>query len=164
MDPLTPPPASPGRASAAAPAPAAGGGGRGAPVVTLTRRLTFAAAHALANPALPPAASAALYGRCSALHGHNYTLWVSVRGPVDPVSGMVVGAAALKAAMAAAVADLDHADLGNIPDLGGVSTVERVAVLLWGRLAGGELGGVLDQVELAETENIRAVYRGEVQE
>lgn len=87
-----------------------------------------------------------------------------MRGPVDPVSGMVVGAAALKADMAAAVADLDHADLGNIPDLGGASTVERVAVLLWERLVRGGLGGVLDQVELAETENIRAVYRGEVQE
>jgi len=156
MEPATPPPRSPPPPVAVAPPP------RGAPVVTLKRRLTFAAAHALSNPALPPAASAALYGRCASPHGHNYTLWVSVRAPLDPVSGMVCCAAALKATMSAAVADMDHADLGGIPALGGVSTVERVAVLLWERLAGaGGLGGVLAEVELAETENIRAVYRGE---
>ena len=62
------------------------------PEVTVTRRLTFNAAHRIHNPELSDAENGALYGKCNNpnWHGHNYTLDVSVTGPVDPRTGLPV--------------------------------------------------------------------------
>src|SRR5438552_1894009 len=79
--------------------------------LALTKVLHFAAAHRLASPALSEAENLALYGPCFRGHGHNYTLEVTVRGPLGP-DGMVMDADLLERTMRAAVVDLvDHHDL-----------------------------------------------------
>ena len=52
------------------------------PVVTVTRRLQFNAAHRVHNPALSDEENERLFGKCNNpnWHGHNYILDVSVRG------------------------------------------------------------------------------------
>ncbi|HNV76900.1 MAG TPA: 6-carboxytetrahydropterin synthase, partial [Gemmatimonadaceae bacterium] len=68
------------------------------PVVTVTRRLRFNAAHRVHNPALSDAENTALFGKCNNpnWHGHNYALEVSVEGEVDPVTGYVIDLGALR--------------------------------------------------------------------
>lgn len=61
-------------------------------MIRVTRRYRFSASHRLHVPALGEAENRRLYGKCNNPfgHGHNYELDVSVRGPVDAVSGCAV--------------------------------------------------------------------------
>ncbi len=65
--------------------------------VRLTKRYTFPASHRLHSPALSDAENRALYGKCDNPHGHghNYEVELTVRGPVDAVTGRVVDLFAL---------------------------------------------------------------------
>lgn len=60
--------------------------------VTLTRRVQFSSGHRYWLPSRSAEENRALFGRWASPynHGHNYTLFVSVRGDVDPQTGMVV--------------------------------------------------------------------------
>lgn len=67
--------------------------------------------HRLHSPALSDEANRALYGKCNSIngHGHNYRITVSVRGPVDPETGMVMNLTDLKQYMMdAIVTPCDH--------------------------------------------------------
>jgi 6-pyruvoyltetrahydropterin/6-carboxytetrahydropterin synthase len=126
----------------------------------LTKRLQFAAAHRLASPALPEAEQRRLYGACVRTHGHNYTLEVTVRGPVG-ADGMVMDAAQLEATMRAAVVELvDHRDLDrDVPALAGiVTTGEHLACTFYRLLAEALPPGRLVRVAVVETENNRFEY------
>jgi 6-pyruvoyltetrahydropterin/6-carboxytetrahydropterin synthase len=59
--------------------------------LSLTRRYHFAASHRLHTPLLSEEANQRVYGKCSNLygHGHNYSVEVTVAGPVDPATGMI---------------------------------------------------------------------------
>lgn len=61
-------------------------------MVYLTRRYRFSASHRLHSEALSAEANARIYGKCNNPygHGHNYTLHVTVGGPVDPATGMTL--------------------------------------------------------------------------
>lgn len=61
-------------------------------MVHLTRRYRFSAAHRLHNGSLSAGENARIYGKCNNPfgHGHNYVLDVTVAGPVDPSTGMVL--------------------------------------------------------------------------
>src|SRR2546425_2038421 len=84
--------------------------------VEVTRVYHFSAAHQLANPALPGAENAALYGACHRPHGHNYYLEVTVAGAPDPRTGMAVDLAALEGHLRRpANAQVDHAKLADQP-------------------------------------------------
>lgn len=63
-----------------------------ADVVHLTRRYWFSASHRLHNPVLGEAENYTLYGKCNnpGGHGHNYYLELTVAGPIDPRTGMVL--------------------------------------------------------------------------
>ena len=60
--------------------------------VHLTRRYWFSASHRLHNPVLEDAENTIIYGKCNnpGGHGHNYHVEITVAGPVDPATGMVV--------------------------------------------------------------------------
>jgi len=61
-------------------------------VFHVTRRYAFAASHRLHSGQLSEAQNRLLYGKCNNPygHGHNYTIDVSVRGPVDAATGRAV--------------------------------------------------------------------------
>jgi len=61
-------------------------------MVTMTRRLTFSAAHADWLASVSPAENAALFGPGARPepHGHNFVLDVVVRGEIDPKTGIIV--------------------------------------------------------------------------
>lgn len=61
------------------------------PMVYLTQRFEFSAAHRLDNPALDEQRNRELFGKCNnpAGHGHNYEFEVTLAGPPDPAGHMI---------------------------------------------------------------------------
>jgi 6-pyruvoyltetrahydropterin/6-carboxytetrahydropterin synthase len=136
------------------------------PIVRVTRRLHFSAGHRLHNPELSEEENRELYGPCSnpSGHGHNYVLEVTLRGEVDPRTGYVFDLKRLKQVVEEAVlADLDHANLNvDVEWMAGViPTAENIAVQVWRRLEAVLPAGMLERVEVSESERNRAEYRGE---
>jgi 6-pyruvoyltetrahydropterin/6-carboxytetrahydropterin synthase len=136
------------------------------PLVSLTRRATFAAAHRLYDPALDDETNLRIFGKCANPrgHGHNYTLEVTVRGPIAPATGMVMDLVQLKQCMEEHVLDhVDHKHLNeDVNFLRGLNpTVENLVVAFWRQLERGLPSGLLYEVRLEETENNWASYRGD---
>jgi len=133
-------------------------------MLILRRRETFSASHRLHAPTLSEHENRELFGKCNNPngHGHNYTLEVFIRGPLDPITGMVMNLVDLKLYIKEEVLDvLDHRNLDlDVPWFGGrVSTTENVAVFIWQRLV-SRLGDLLNEVRVHETENNMVIYRG----
>jgi 6-pyruvoyltetrahydropterin/6-carboxytetrahydropterin synthase len=106
------------------------------PVVEITRRESFSAAHRLHDPRLSDAENQRLYGPCNTDHGHNYAVEVSVRGRV-PASGMVVDLNQLMLILREEIISaVDHRHLNrDVPFLKGViPTAENVAAAFWRRI------------------------------
>ena len=129
--------------------------------VEITRVYHFSAAHQLANPALPAADNAALYGACHRPHGHNYYLEVTVAGAPDARTGMAVDLEALDGHVQQRVLDqVDHAKLEEVTTLAGVITTgESLARAFWGLLA--PRLPALTRVAVVETAKNRFEYCGE---
>jgi 6-pyruvoyltetrahydropterin/6-carboxytetrahydropterin synthase len=76
----------------------------GVPAVrlSLTRRVTFAAAHRYRRADWSEARNREVFGACANpnFHGHTYTCDVTVSGPVDPETGMLVDLGRLDRALA----------------------------------------------------------------
>lgn len=135
-------------------------------MVYLTRRATFSAAHRLHSANLSEAENQEIFGKCNNPygHGHNYVLEVTVRGPVDRRSGMVMNLTDLKQAMEEAVIKpMDHKHLNyDVPIFHEINpTAENMAVVFWKLLEQQLPVGMLYEVKLHETENNVAIYRGE---
>jgi 6-pyruvoyltetrahydropterin/6-carboxytetrahydropterin synthase len=128
----------------------------------LTRQLEFSAAHRLHAPSLSDEENARLYGPCHRLHGHNYVLEVTVRGPADPATGMVMDLNVLATLLDEHVfAWVDHRNLEeDVPWLEGViTTAENVAAAVWERLA-PHLAGQLHRIRLFESQANIVDYHG----
>uniref|UniRef100_A0A2M3ZIZ8 6-pyruvoyltetrahydropterin synthase n=1 Tax=Anopheles braziliensis TaxID=58242 RepID=A0A2M3ZIZ8_9DIPT len=137
------------------------------PQIYLTRKECFSACHRLHSPFLSDEANREVYGKCNNPngHGHNYTVEVTVYGPVDSKTGMVMNITDLKEYMEQAIMKkLDHLNLDkdvpyfkNLP-----STTENVAIFIWDSLkllmAKPEL---LYEVKIYETDKNSVIYRGE---
>lgn len=83
-------------------------------MVYLTRRYRFSASHRLHSEALSAEENARIYGKCNNPygHGHNYTLHVTVAGPVDPATGMTLDLGVLDRVVNEEVLEpLDHTHL-----------------------------------------------------
>lgn len=128
-------------------------------MITVTRTIEFSAAHRLYHPGWDETKNREVFGKCSnpGGHGHNYSLAVTVTGPLDRESGMVVNVAILAAILKREVHDrLDHCDLNSDVDFlfGEITTMETIAVKLAERLDSPvtELGLKLVRLELAESD------------
>ena len=132
----------------------------------VTARLDFSAAHRLHNPERDAEWNRQVYDKCDnpAGHGHNYVIHVSVKGPIDPETGMVIDLKKLKDVVRTRVIDLvDHRNLNEDVDFlrGIVPTAENLARCFWGRLQPAIQEGSLYEIVLQETERNSVVYRGE---
>ncbi len=104
------------------------------PLATLTRRLTFSAAHRYRRPEWSDAKNAEVFGACAHpnWHGHTYTCEVTVGGEIDPQTGFCVDLAALDRVLTERVhARLDHRNLVlDVPEFAegrAIPTSENVA-------------------------------------
>lgn len=127
-----------------------------------TRRFTFAAGHHYRVETWSDAENERVFGRLMVPHGHNYRLDVTVRGPVDPETGMVIDLAELKRVVGETVVErFDHADLNADPLFRGrVPTTENIAIAIW-ELLEPKLGVErLVQVRVWEDDTLFVDYRG----
>jgi 6-pyruvoyltetrahydropterin/6-carboxytetrahydropterin synthase len=136
------------------------------PIVTVTRRLHFNAAHRVHNPSLSDAENTALFGKCNNpnWHGHNYKLDVSVKGEVSAKTGYVVDLARLKDVVTREVIDkVDHRNMNlEVPFMKGlIPTTENIIVAMWKVIVPAIAPAKLERLVLWETENNAAEYRGE---
>jgi 6-pyruvoyltetrahydropterin/6-carboxytetrahydropterin synthase len=134
-------------------------------VVTVTRRLTFNAAHRVHNPALSDAENQSLFGKCNNpnWHGHNYVLEVSVTGPVDEKTGYVMDLGALKRVVQEeVVGKMDHRNLNlEVDFMHGINpTTENIVVACWRVLEPRIRPNRLTRLRLIETENNYVEYEG----
>lgn len=87
---------------------------------TLTRRVTFNAAHRYRRPEWDDATNHATFGVCARpnFHGHSYVCDVSVTGPVVEQTGMLIDLGMLDAVLKAEVRDrFDHRNINlDIPE------------------------------------------------
>jgi 6-pyruvoyltetrahydropterin/6-carboxytetrahydropterin synthase len=129
-------------------------------------RLTFSAAHRLHNPNRDAEWNRAMYDKCDNPkgHGHNYALEVSVKGRIDPETGMVIDLKRLKDIMRERVIDrVDHTNLNEDVDFlrGTIPTAENLARAFWQQLAPAIPNGELYELTLQETERNSVRYHGE---
>ncbi|XP_048368601.1 6-pyruvoyl tetrahydrobiopterin synthase-like [Sphaerodactylus townsendi] len=132
-------------------------------IATFSRIETFCASHKLACKLLSDAENQKLFGKSSRRHGHNYKVVVTVRGEIDPTSGMVVDLTDLKAYMKEVIMEpLDRKDLDqDIPYFANVvSTTENLAVFIWENLQRYLPTGALYKIKLYETEENSVTYKG----
>lgn len=126
------------------------------PVCYITRVEDFCAAHRLHSPQLNAEENRALYGKCNNPngHGHNYRLHVTVRGEVDPRTGMLIELNQLAALIRECVTErVDHLNLNvDVPFLDGViPTAENLCLAFWAQLEGRLPAGELWELRLEET-------------
>ena len=113
------------------------------------REFSFEAAHRL--PHVPDG------HKCGRLHGHSYRIEVHVRGDVDPVTGMVVDFAEIKAAFRPLEDMLDHHYLNEVEGLEN-PTSENLARWIWTRLKPSL--PLMSKLIVHETCTSKCVYRG----
>jgi 6-pyruvoyltetrahydropterin/6-carboxytetrahydropterin synthase len=135
------------------------------PTVTVTRRMTFNAAHRVHNPDLPDDENASLFGKCNNpnWHGHNYVLEISVEGEVDGHTGYVIDLGHVKRVVQESVIDrVDHRNMNlEVPFLHGINpTTENIVVAFWQVLEPRLRPARLTRLRLRETENHWAEYEG----
>ena len=136
-----------------------------APMVYLTRKEHFNAAHRLHNEQWSDEKNREVFGKCNNKnwHGHNYDLYVTVKGEPSPDTGFIINAKKLSELIQKEVCDkLDHKNLNlDVDFLKGIHpSTENVAKAIWRQLE-SHLAGKLHCVKLVETENIYAEYYGE---
>jgi len=135
--------------------------------VYLTRKAEFSASHFYHNPKLTPEENQRIFGKCNNPHGHghNYTLEVTVKGPVDERSGFVMDLKQLKQVMTREVIDVfDHRHLNHeVPEFKRqIPTTENLAIAIWRRLEGKLNGGArLYRVRVYENDDLFAEVYGE---
>lgn len=132
----------------------------------VTARLSFSAAHRLHNPKRDAEWNRRTYDKCDNPrgHGHNYFITVSVRGRIDPETGMVIDLKKLKDIVRDRVVDrVDHRNLNEDVDFlkDVVPTAENLARCFWQQIAPAITQGSLYEIVLEETEKNSVVYRGE---
>lgn len=136
-------------------------------LVHIIRREHFSAAHKLFLPGLSDEENYQIFGKCSNpnWHGHNYILYVTIKGAVDPETGLVIHLRQVSKLIEEKVLmRIDHRNLNLEVDFlkGKVPTSENVAIGIWNELADEikKLGGILDCIRLEQSENNIVEYFG----
>jgi len=135
-------------------------------MVYLTRKEHFNAAHRLYNDHWSEEKNLEVFGKCANKngHGHNYNLYVTVKGRPDPDTGFLINAKALSKLIEEKVLNVfDHKNLNvDVPFFKTEQpSTENFAKVIW-RLLDPHISGQcrLHCVKLFETENIYAEYYG----
>jgi 6-pyruvoyltetrahydropterin/6-carboxytetrahydropterin synthase len=126
----------------------------------LTISTHFSAAHRLARPDLSYEKNCEIYGKCARPngHGHNYHLEVTIKGEIDPRTGMIADLVAFQKAVDDHVVEpFDHTFLNkDIPYFAEVvPTAENIAVHIRDLLQEPirQIGAELYKVKLIESPN-----------
>ena len=134
---------------------------------SLTRRVTFAAAHRYRRPEWDDAKNEAVFGACArpSFHGHSYVCEVTVRGEIDEVTGMVVDLGELDRVLDREVRHrFDHRNINvDVPEFADgalVPTGENLARFIFERVDAALTGDArVEEVIVREDETLRCSVR-----
>ncbi len=132
-------------------------------ILYITRRIHFSAAHRLFNPTFTFEKNEEIFDKCNTVHGHNYTVDVTVKGTPDPETGYVLDLKILKRILEEHIVDhVDHKHLNEVALLDGlIPTAENIAVVFWNIIEKHLPVGELYSVKVFESDNNWAEYLGE---
>ena len=135
--------------------------------VYITRREHFNAAHKLWNDKWSDEKNEAVFGKCSNKnwHGHNFQVFVTVKGSPNEDTGFVIDLKDLSEIMKEYILNpLDHKNLNlDVPFLKDImASTENLAIKIWEEIEEPILkaGGILAKIKIAETENNFVEYFG----
>jgi len=133
----------------------------------VTRRERFSSAHRLYRKDWSNEKNYEVFGPCSnpQWHGHNYELYVTVKGEVDQQTGFVINIKELSNLIKEYVVNkLDHKNMNTEVDFmkGKLASTENLAITIWDELEVPirRLGIELYRVKITETENNFVEYFG----
>ena len=136
-------------------------------MIYITRRESFNAAHKLYRPEWSDEHNLEVFGKCSNpnWHGHNYELFITVKGEINPQTGFVIDLKDLKTIVRTHITDvLDHKNINLDVDFmkSKMASTEVLAVAIFEQLQSHIqiLGAELHSVKLYETENNFVEYFG----
>jgi 6-pyruvoyltetrahydropterin/6-carboxytetrahydropterin synthase len=136
-------------------------------MIYITRKESFNAAHKLARPDWTEDQNTQVYGKCANpnWHGHNYQLFVTVKGEINPETGFLVDLKWLKNIINIHVIDkVDHRNLNLDVDFmkGKLASTENLAIAIWEELISPVTAGgaSLHSIKIYETENNFVEYFG----
>ncbi len=135
-------------------------------MIYVTRKEHFNAAHKIYNEAWSEEKNKQIFGKCANKnwHGHNYSLYVTVCGEVDPETGFVVNLKDLSDIIRDHIIELlDHKNLNlDVEGMHPMPSTEYLTIFIWNTLNPliTNLGTILHCVKLYETENNYVEYFG----
>jgi 6-pyruvoyltetrahydropterin/6-carboxytetrahydropterin synthase len=136
-------------------------------MIHITRRERFNAAHKLFREEWSDEQNLEIFGKCSNpnWHGHNYELFVTIKGEINPETGFVIDLKELKRIITVYVIDvLDHKNINLDVNFmkGKMASTEVLAVAIFDVLEPHvqKEGAILHSIKLYETENNFVEYFG----
>lgn len=136
-------------------------------MIYITRRERFNAAHRLFREDYSDEKNLRIFGKCSNpnWHGHNYHLYVTIKGDVNPETGFLINLKDLSRIINDKVIQkLDHKNINIEVDFmqGKLASSENLAISIWNELEKPliDLGAQLHKVKLYESENNIVEYLG----
>jgi 6-pyruvoyltetrahydropterin/6-carboxytetrahydropterin synthase len=136
-------------------------------MIYLTRRERFCAAHRMFRKEWSDEENQRIFGKCSNpnWHGHNYTMWVTIKGEPSEEHGFVMNINILKQIILDNIINkIDHKNINLEVGFmkGKIATTESLAVAIWNELNPliVKAGANLHCVKIEETENNSIEYYG----
>lgn len=136
-------------------------------MIYITRQEHFNAAHRLYIAGLSDEENLEIFGKCSNpnWHGHNYLLFVTIKGEVNPETGFLMNLKTLSKILNEKIIDkLDHKNINLEVDFmqGILPSAENIAMTIWREIEGTIIaqGAMLHCIKLYETERNFVEYYG----
>lgn len=136
-------------------------------MIYLTRRERFSAAHRMFRQDWSDEKNREVFGKCSNpnWHGHNYILFVTVKGEPSADHGFVMNTNILKNIIQEMIiSKIDHRNINLEVDFmkDRIATTENLAMAIWNELKQPieDRGATLHCVKIEETENNFIEYYG----
>ena len=125
--------------------------------VLLTRREVFSASHRLICEHLSEEENLKKFDKCTRIHGHNYTIEVTLKGIPNPEDGMIMNLHKLRDIIRdTVISKLDHHFINeDIEEFKSthIPSTENMAITFWAWLEPYFPIGTLYKIKLIETEN-----------
>lgn len=136
-------------------------------MIFFTRRERFSAAHRMFRQEWTDEKNFEVFGKCSNpnWHGHNYVMWVTVKGEISVSHGFVMNISILKRIIQENIIEkIDHRNINMDVDFmkGKIATTENLAIAIWNELKPmiEKAGASLHCIKIEETENNFIEYYG----
>jgi 6-pyruvoyltetrahydropterin/6-carboxytetrahydropterin synthase len=139
------------------------------PSASLTRRISFSAAHRYSRPEWSEEKNASTFGACAwkNFHGHTYVCDITITGPIDPKTGFVVDLGLLDRILKEEVKDrFDHRninlDVAEFADGQLIPSGENLARFIFERVEKGlPKPATVTRVTVGEDDSLSATYSRE---